>query len=626
MIWIFAIAIILFILLKFIYSLLLDRFDLNNIKLSKKFSHVVEKLNQEAFQGEGHINETGKTEFNLHKKGGNQIIFFIYGTGSLTIIWKVATNFNEIIYKERFSEVRDLSLGDQEILALAVINGMKKLLPANPSSNISKNTNLNLEKPITYAVRAWDGEEILTESKKVWDPTKNLVIMTSVISWNNGVPTQVFEMDIIAINNHRYFYAIDDKSDISINSKLQLIPLNGKDTLDTEVLNDTKNWKVIGNLFLKNNFSAIIPKYFNAFKKDLCIYINKDHESFDLENVSQYELEALNDKGKLNMGICCPLCGLMPMTKKFSWRYKKYWENGVTMNVCEHCFQSRDLFIPQKIHQFALLGHEVHDHNNLQKYNLKGCVKSLNQNFFNIAIDQHGHISKLDLEKSSNYYWAVGNQKSNYIFDLNGLLTQEDIYDFDGSIVYSNYFKYDLDIEGRVILEETCNSHKNRDHSIDKWRKFQYNKYGYVRCISYSDEEYGHDYFDYDKQGNIIHKSLCNGSDCDYDDVDFIYDLKNKDAPKILEFKNDKLDREFEFKKNSASIKLSDGKLDAVITYNDNGDPISSQNSFSEVDIKNGKTSRKYNYEYDNVGNWVKEIVYINDMPKSMRERQFVYH
>lgn len=135
MVWTIVILIISSILFKFLYSLIKDHNDLLNLRLSTKFNYLVDELNETAFHGEGGINETAKKEFNLHRKGSNQIIYFLYGSGSLTIIWKLAIGDDEIIHKERFRDVRDLSINDQERIALAFIIEMHKKLVHSHRSN-----------------------------------------------------------------------------------------------------------------------------------------------------------------------------------------------------------------------------------------------------------------------------------------------------------------------------------------------------------------------------------------------------------------------------------------------------------------------------------------------------------
>lgn len=126
MIWSIVICIVAFLLLRFLYEILKDRIELRKQPVSEKFGHISNLVNQAAFKGEGQISVNARNEFNIHKRGGNQIIYFIYGTGSLTVIWKFDLGFKEIIHKERFANARALSQQQQDIIAKSLIQNMSK--------------------------------------------------------------------------------------------------------------------------------------------------------------------------------------------------------------------------------------------------------------------------------------------------------------------------------------------------------------------------------------------------------------------------------------------------------------------------------------------------------------------
>lgn len=71
-----------------------------------------------------------RNEFNMLDKGGNQIIYFIYGAGSLTVIWKVNLGFREVIHKERFANARSLSKQDQEVVGKRLIQSVSRKISA----------------------------------------------------------------------------------------------------------------------------------------------------------------------------------------------------------------------------------------------------------------------------------------------------------------------------------------------------------------------------------------------------------------------------------------------------------------------------------------------------------------
>lgn len=131
MVWIVLTGVAGFLIIRFLYDLFKDRFDLGEGSLSDKFSHIVNLINQAAFDGQGQINKLAKNEFNLHKKGGNQIVYFIYGAGSLTIVWKFSYLNTEVIHKERFSDVREITTEQQEIIANGSIKGMRNKISSS---------------------------------------------------------------------------------------------------------------------------------------------------------------------------------------------------------------------------------------------------------------------------------------------------------------------------------------------------------------------------------------------------------------------------------------------------------------------------------------------------------------
>lgn len=73
-------------------------------------------INEAAFNGNGSITVLDKREFCLYEDGQNQIIKFHYSTGHLTIIWKYKYYQKEIVHEKLFSDVRNLSLIQQQNL------------------------------------------------------------------------------------------------------------------------------------------------------------------------------------------------------------------------------------------------------------------------------------------------------------------------------------------------------------------------------------------------------------------------------------------------------------------------------------------------------------------------------
>jgi len=123
MVWIFVIGIVIFILFRFISDANKDKSDLAQ-GLDNKFKYVVQEINIAAFNGEGIIQHNSTREFNLYKQPSNQIIFFHYGTGILTITWRYKYFQKEVVHEKNFYEARNLSVFEQQNIAFQMIKEM----------------------------------------------------------------------------------------------------------------------------------------------------------------------------------------------------------------------------------------------------------------------------------------------------------------------------------------------------------------------------------------------------------------------------------------------------------------------------------------------------------------------
>ena len=124
MIWIILIIITAIILFRFISDLNKDNYDVHSQTLAEKFQIIVDIFNQYCFNGQGQITELNKKSLNLYKSGDNQIIYFEYSTGHLTITWKYKYFQKEIIHKKVFPNVRNLSIFEQQKIAEIMISEM----------------------------------------------------------------------------------------------------------------------------------------------------------------------------------------------------------------------------------------------------------------------------------------------------------------------------------------------------------------------------------------------------------------------------------------------------------------------------------------------------------------------
>ncbi len=112
-------------LFRFFADLSKDDDDLQGGTLSEKFNVIVNMINKAAFNGNGEVTPLDKREFNLYEEGQNQIIKFHYSTGHLTITWKYKYFQKEIVHERQFSNLRNLSLFEQQRIGEHIIKEME---------------------------------------------------------------------------------------------------------------------------------------------------------------------------------------------------------------------------------------------------------------------------------------------------------------------------------------------------------------------------------------------------------------------------------------------------------------------------------------------------------------------
>jgi hypothetical protein len=127
-IWIIAVFIIAYIIIRFSMALNKDKSELKDQALDQKFKGMVTMINQYAFNGEGTVFYLDKREFNLYRENANQIVKFQYSTGQLTITWKYKYYHQEVVLQKDFNNARNMSLAEQERLASRVIDEMKTIV------------------------------------------------------------------------------------------------------------------------------------------------------------------------------------------------------------------------------------------------------------------------------------------------------------------------------------------------------------------------------------------------------------------------------------------------------------------------------------------------------------------
>lgn len=125
--WIIAIILTLLIVFggQIFFNTQKDKEDLLGKTVDEKFKVIVNTINNAAFDGEGDVTYIDKNHFNLYPDTSNQIVEFLYSQGMLSITWKYKFLQKEMVYRRNLTNVRNLSLFEQQKIANAVIEEME---------------------------------------------------------------------------------------------------------------------------------------------------------------------------------------------------------------------------------------------------------------------------------------------------------------------------------------------------------------------------------------------------------------------------------------------------------------------------------------------------------------------
>lgn len=128
MFWFIIIIGVVVVLVKFGTALQEDKKDIRvNDNLATKFQVVVDSLNEKVFSGNGKITMLDNKSFNLYD-GYNQIIYFYYSTGHLTITWKYKYYQKEVVHEKIFENVRNISILEQQKIVNTICNEMSEIV------------------------------------------------------------------------------------------------------------------------------------------------------------------------------------------------------------------------------------------------------------------------------------------------------------------------------------------------------------------------------------------------------------------------------------------------------------------------------------------------------------------
>ena len=283
--------------------------------------------------------------------------------------------------------------------------------------------------------------------------------------------------------------------------------------------------------------------------------------------------------------------------------------------------------------------------NDLKKYHLKGKVKSFSEISYK-AVMNSGKIVKGERSR------AFGDNDVYVKFNKKGYVIEKKFYKKD-TLDYREEFKYDKNdriIEKigygpdgsfywRYVNDYDSNGNKTTltsyesDGTIDWFYTYKYDKHNHlIEETSYNSDK-SLDYkitYNYDDKGNMIEKNMYkpDGS-LDYRHTKTYY--KNGKVIEEKIYKKSKLFwkevNKYDKSGNKVEYHLynSDGILDDIITYkyDDKGNEIESILRNSEGAIIDKAINQ---YEYDNVGNWIKKIEIPDGKPRYVLERNIEYY
>lgn len=91
------------------------------------------------YDGQGEVTILDKRNFNLYVNGSNQIIYFMYSTGNLTISWRYKYFQKEVVHERIFRNVRNISLFNQRKMAETMIEEMANVIQKHQIDVLTNN-------------------------------------------------------------------------------------------------------------------------------------------------------------------------------------------------------------------------------------------------------------------------------------------------------------------------------------------------------------------------------------------------------------------------------------------------------------------------------------------------------
>lgn len=284
--------------------------------------------------------------------------------------------------------------------------------------------------------------------------------------------------------------------------------------------------------------------------------------------------------------------------------------------------------------------------NDWTRLDLKDKVMSYSE----ICYRAESHFGKI--EKGKRERWSFYGLDEYREFDEKGNLIELKAFRSNGNLTSKSTFKYDD--KGNRIEENSYNSEGNL---TKKWTYKHDEKGNKIERKIYDSEgvlNFKVD-FDYDENGNLLEENSYDSKDTYNGKITYQYDKKenviernNYDSEGALNFKDN-----FDYNENGQMVEEnsyisedldskttymydnkgnnierisynSDGRLDSKITYkHDDKGNIIEYNFYNSDGSLNKK--RTHQYEYDKKGNWLREIISIDEKSTYILEREYEY-
>ncbi len=284
--------------------------------------------------------------------------------------------------------------------------------------------------------------------------------------------------------------------------------------------------------------------------------------------------------------------------------------------------------------------------NDIAKDQLKGQVKFYKQSCY--AAEQHSNqvikgrpIVDYPGDHHQTFYNPKGNRTEYIQYDSrdNPNTTISYTYNPKGNKVQEQYCKEKEECRAYIYSFDSEGNRSKTYESLGQEKKLLVTSYTYDRSnnlIVYSEHNasggvYRKEVYSYDDRGNKT-KSIRYQSNGQVDQIKtFQYDSIGNNIRKELYYKEDKLEERYDYqydKSGKVQVYIRyGGDLNLITkfyyTYDDQGNPLTETRYYADTKLRQNFS---YSYQYDSSGNWINKIVYRNDTPEFIYQREYTYY